>query len=228
MNKVMECRDIVKTYTDGSRVLQILTGVNLEIYSGEILAISGPSGVGKSTLLHLMGTLDTPTSGEIYFQDNAYSKMSNADKYKLRNEHIGFVFQFYHLLPEFTALENVMMPALCKGKGKQECLNRAEELLEKVGLKERITHKPGQLSGGEQQRVAIARALFNKPSVILCDEPTGNLDEITGQKIVELLWELNASENMTLVMATHDFPLARTAHRWMNLHEGRTEVKSES
>jgi len=222
MNKVLTCTDLKKTYSDGSRVLEILRGVDLEVYAGEILAISGPSGVGKSTLLHLLGTLDTPSGGEIYFNDRPYGKMSSAEIYRIRNEHVGFVFQFYHLLPEFSALENVMMPALCKGKSRKACLGRAEELLVKVGLKERMTHKPGQMSGGEQQRVAIARALFNKPSVILSDEPTGNLDESTGKKIVELLWELNASEGMTLVMATHDLALARTAHRWVHLHEGRT------
>jgi len=228
MNKVMECRELSRTYDDGSRVLKILNGINLDVFSGEILAISGPSGVGKSTLLHLLGSLDKPTSGEIYFQDKAYSKMGNAEIYRLRNQHVGFVFQFYHLLPEFDALENVMMPALCKGAAKHTCRERAEELLLKVGLQDRMTHKPGQLSGGEQQRVAIARGLFMRPSVILSDEPTGNLDEVTGKKIVELLWDLNATEGMTLVMATHDHELARTAHRWVHLHEGRVEGQSNA
>lgn len=221
MNNVLECRNVVKTFTDGARELRILRGVELDVPEGEILAISGPSGVGKSTLLHMMGTLDRPTSGEILFRGQSFAKMSRATVNRLRNEEIGFVFQFYHLLPEFTALENVMMPALCKGMPRAKCLARAEELLHKVGLDDRMTHKPGKLSGGEQQRVAIARALFNEPTLVLTDEPTGNLDERTGEGIVDLLFNLNASEKMTLVIVTHDEVLAARAHRWVHLHDGR-------
>jgi lipoprotein-releasing system ATP-binding protein len=220
MNKVLECKNVQKRYDDGTRVLEILRGVDLELHTGEILAISGPSGVGKSTLLHLMGTLDVPSGGEILFRGKDITKLGRAQVNHIRNREIGFVFQFYHLLPEFTALENVMMPALCKGMRRKAAQGRAHELLEKVGLTERMTHKPGQLSGGEQQRVAIARALFNEPSVILTDEPTGNLDEKTGRGITDLLWELNVRDQVTLVIVTHDEALAAMAHRWVHLHEG--------
>jgi lipoprotein-releasing system ATP-binding protein len=220
MNKVIECRQLVKTYYDANRELRILRGLDLVIYEGEILAISGSSGAGKSTLLHLVGTLDRPTSGEILFRDTALTKLGRAAINHIRNKEIGFVFQFYHLLPEFTAIENVMMPALCKGATRSACQGRAAEILAKVGLEERMTHKPGQLSGGEQQRVAIARALFNSPSVILADEPTGNIDERTGEGIIELLWRLNATDHITLVVVSHDEQLAARAHRWVHLHEG--------
>lgn len=225
MSKIIECRGVQKSFHDGTRELRILNGVDLEVHEAEILAISGPSGVGKSTLLHLMGTLDQPTGGEIVFRDRPLSKMGRAAINRLRNREIGFVFQFYHLLPEFSALENVMMPALCKGMRRVACRDRAEELLEKVGLADRMRHKPGQLSGGEQQRVAIARALFNEPSVVLTDEPTGNLDEKTSASITELLWELNARDKVTLVIVTHDEQLAPRAHRWVHLHEGRAHPR---
>lgn len=221
---VIECRDLHKTYHDGSRELPILRGVNLQVNAGEILAITGPSGVGKSTLLHLLGTLDRPSAGELRYHGRDVATMGRAEINRLRNEDLGFVFQFYHLLPEFNALENVMMPALCKGARRAASAARAEELLVRVGLQERMTHKPGQLSGGEQQRVAIARALFNQPSVVLCDEPTGNLDEKTGASILELLWELNAGRITTLVLVTHDESLAERADRRVHLHGGRTAV----
>jgi len=220
MSDVLECRQVVKTYHDGSRELRILCGVDLAVPEGGILAISGPSGVGKSTLLHLLGTLDRPTDGDILFRGEPLSRMRRRAVNRVRNQEIGFVFQFYHLLPEFTALENVMMPALCKGARRAACRDRAVELLDKVGLADRMAHKPGQLSGGEQQRVAIARALFNKPSVMLTDEPTGNLDERTGDDIIDLLWGLNASDNITLVIVTHDEQLAARAKHWVHLHEG--------
>lgn len=225
MSSVIECRSVEKTYFDGDRRLDILRGVDLAVEEHEILAISGSSGAGKSTLLHLMGTLDRPTAGSVYFRGEAHDSMGAAAVNRVRNEEIGFVFQFYHLLSEFTALENVMMPALAKGMSRRACLDRAHSLLDKVGLSERTIHKPGQLSGGEQQRVAIARALFNEPSAVLADEPTGNLDENTGTGIVDLLWELNASEQMTLVLVTHDHQLAARAHRWVHLHDGHTEQR---
>jgi lipoprotein-releasing system ATP-binding protein len=227
MSSVIECRNLVKTYNDGSRELRILRGVDLAVHEGEIMAICGASGVGKSTLLHIIGTLDRPTSGEILFRDQPLLKMGRSAVNRIRNEEIGFVFQFYHLLPEFTAFENVMMPALSQGKRKSACAARAEELLEKVGLADRMTHKPGQLSGGEQQRVAIARALFNKPSVILADEPTGNLDENTGSGIIELLWDLNKTDGCTLVLVTHDEALADRAHRWVHIHDGLAHVRKD-
>lgn len=223
MNKLLECRNVQKIYHDGTRELRILNGVDLEVYEGEVMAISGPSGVGKSTLLHLMGTLDRPTGGEILFRDQPITKMSRAAVNAIRNTQIGFIFQFYHLLPEFSALENVMMPALCKGVRRSALRPRAEELLVKVKLADRMTHKPGALSGGEQQRVAIARALFNRPSLLLSDEPTGNLDENTSVGIIDLLWELNQNDGVTLVIVTHDDSLARRAHRRVYLHEGRTQ-----
>ncbi|HOZ47612.1 MAG TPA: ABC transporter ATP-binding protein [Candidatus Hydrogenedentes bacterium] len=220
MSSVLECRNIIKTFHDGTRELRVLEGVNLDVEEGQILVISGASGVGKSTLLHIMGTLDRPTSGDVLFRGRSLLTMNRGSLNRVRNRDIGFVFQFYHLLPEFTAIENVMMPALCKGAKRSVCRARAEELLAKVSLTERMTHKPGKLSGGEQQRVAIARALFNRPSVVLTDEPTGNLDERTGESIIQLLWDLNASDGVTLVIVTHDDQLAPRAHRWVHLHQG--------
>lgn len=226
MSNVLECKNIVKTFHDGDRDLEILRGVSIDVPKGEILAISGSSGAGKSTLLHIMGTLDDPTSGDLVYNGKSMSSMSKRQVNKLRNEEIGFVFQFYHLLPEFTALENVMMPALNQGVQLATCREKAVAWLEKVGLADRMTHKPGKLSGGEQQRVAIARALFNEPSVVLADEPTGNLDEATGEEIVDLLWDLNQSDNITLVIVTHDLDLARRANRWIHLHEGHAEQRT--
>ncbi|MCP4641863.1 MAG: ABC transporter ATP-binding protein [bacterium] len=225
MSNVIECRNLVKTFHDGTRELRILCGLDLAVDEGKALAISGPSGVGKSTLLHIIGTLDRPTSGEVLFRGKPLLKMGRAAMNRIRNNDIGFVFQFYHLLPEFTAFENVMMPALCRGLRRAVCAPRAEELLTKVGLAERMTHKPGMLSGGEQQRVAIARALYNEPSVVLADEPTGNLDENTGQEITELLFELNRSEGVTLVLVTHDEALAERADSWVHLHEGKAQTR---
>jgi len=217
---VIECRDLWKSYHDGSRELKILTGLNLQVAENEVLAITGPSGVGKSTLLQLMGTLDRLTAGEIHYWGTPRSKLGAAEINRIRNRDIGFVFQFYHLLPEFTALENVMMPALCKGRSPRQCKDRAEELLSRVGLGERMTHKPGQLSGGEQQRAAIARALFNEPRVVLCDEPTGNLDEVTGAGIMETLWGLREELRTTFVLVTHDDHLAARADRHVILSDG--------
>lgn len=222
---VIRCVNVQKRYTDGARILEILRGVDLEVPEGRMFAITGPSGVGKSTLLHLMGTLDVPSAGEIHFRGKPVRRMGRAAVNQIRNQEIGFVFQFYHLLPEFTALENVMMPALCKGARRATQSARATALLERVGLAERMTHKPGQLSGGEQQRVAIARALFNEPAVVLCDEPTGNLDEHTGAGIIDLLYGLSADERMTLVVVTHDEALAERAGHWVHLHDGRAQVR---
>ncbi len=224
---LIECRRVSKAYHDGLRELRILRGVDLHVYEGESLVITGPSGVGKSTLLHILGTLDTPTDGETLFRGQPIHAMSQRTLNDVRNKSIGFVFQFYHLLPEFTAFENVMMPALARGASRRTCRARAEELLDKVGLADRARHKPGQLSGGEQQRVAIARALFNRPALVLADEPTGNLDESTGEGITRLLWSLNRSENVTLVVVTHDQTLAERSDRWIQLHEGHAYVRKE-
>lgn len=224
-NAVITCRQVRKVYHDGSRELVILEAIDLDVIEGKILAISGPSGVGKSTLLHIMGTLDKPSAGEVLFRGEALLSMGGSRVNHIRNQDIGFVFQFYHLLPEFTALENVMMAAINKGKRKRDCIERAEQLLGQVGLGDRMIHKPGQLSGGEQQRVAIARALFNKPAVMLCDEPTGNLDEKTGSGVVDLLWKLNAENNVTLVIVTHDDAIAQKADHWISLHGGKAEYR---
>ncbi len=225
MSSVLSCKNVCKNYHDGGRELKILTGVNLDVAEGEILAISGPSGVGKSTLLHIMGTLDSPSSGEVIYRGKDLTTLSKREINRVRNEELGFVFQFYHLLPEFSALENVTMPAIAMGMARKEAQERGIELLETVGLAERMTHKPGQLSGGEQQRVAIARALYNKPGIVLTDEPTGNLDEQTGGSIEDLLWKLNSEHNLTLVVVTHDDALAARAHRWIHIHDGQAEMK---
>ncbi|MCC6694603.1 MAG: ABC transporter ATP-binding protein [Candidatus Hydrogenedentes bacterium] len=227
-NAIIECTGLEKTFHDGSRELRILRGIDLRACEGESLSISGPSGVGKSTLLHILGTLDRPTGGTVLFRGRPLTELSRAEINRIRNQEIGFVFQFYHLLPEFTALENVMMPAISMGARRSECRERAEELLTKVGLADRMTHKPGMLSGGEQQRVAIGRALFNKPSVVLADEPTGNLDEKTGAGIVDLLWNLNRTEGVTLVIVTHDDAIAREAQRWVYIHGGKAVERKSS
>lgn len=224
---VIECRGLVKTFHDGDRELRILRGLDLLVPEGHTVAISGPSGVGKSTLLHIIGTLDRPTAGEVLFRGKSLASLSRSAINRIRNKEIGFVFQFYHLLPEFTALENVMMPGLCRGATRAQCRERAEELLVKVGLAERMTHKPGMLSGGEHQRVAIARALFMNPSVVLADEPTGNLDEGTGAGILELLWEVNRSDRVSMVIVSHDDRIAENATRWVHLHEGLAHLRKE-
>ena len=225
---LIECRGVRKVFRDAERTLEILRGVDLEVPVGGIMAISGASGAGKSTLLHIMGTLDRPTDGEVLFRGEPLHRMAASKVNAIRNREVGFVFQFYHLLPEFTALENVMMPALCKGKTVRACRPRAEELLERVGLRDRMTHKPGKLSGGEQQRAAIARALFNKPSIVLSDEPTGNLDEKTAAVVFEQMLALNRAQATSLVLVTHDRRLARRLDRVMELREGRLHALAKA
>ena len=222
---LLEARGVTKEYAIGARTIPVLRGVDFALARGEKVALLGSSGAGKSTLLHVLGLLDAPSSGSIVFEGQRVDTLGIDARARLRHRRIGFVFQFYHLLPEFTALENVMMPALCKGASRKAAEVRAEELLHTVGLAERMTHKPGQLSGGEQQRVAIARALYNKPGVVLSDEPTGNLDENTGGSIIDLLWKLNEEHGVTLVVVTHDDSLAARAHRWVHMHGGTAAVK---
>jgi len=218
---VIGCRGLAKTYREGKLVTPVFQDLDLAVASGETVAILGPSGAGKSTLLHLLGGLDTPTAGEVHVAGRTMSLLSDAERGALRNRALGFVYQFHHLLPEFTALENVMLPVLLAGRRIPEARNRAGELLEAVGLEHRLEHKPGELSGGERQRAAVARALVNRPACVLGDEPTGNLDEKTAAKVFGLMLDLNRDQGTSLVMVTHDRGLARRLDRVLELHDGR-------
>jgi ABC-type lipoprotein export system ATPase subunit len=217
----LSARALTKTYAMGKRTLEVLRGVNLEVARGEFLALRGASGAGKSTLLHLIGGLDSPNAGEIFFNGQNLAKFSEEKLTQFRNRRVGFVFQAYHLLPELTALENVCLPARVARISAASAEKRGSELLSRVGLKDRLDHKPSELSGGEQQRVAIARALINEPELLLADEPTGNLDSKTGSEIIELLKNLCAEKQMTLVIATHDAKVAAHAQRVIELADGR-------
>jgi lipoprotein-releasing system ATP-binding protein len=207
---LIEIHKLTKRFVHRGKELKVLDELDVNFFAGDRIAIMGPSGAGKSTLLQVLGTLDTPTSGTIHFGGEDVFQRSSAGLARFRNEQIGFVFQFHHLLPEFTALENVMLPGLIRRMKRQDAQERALELLEMVGLAERIHHQPGELSGGEQQRVAIARALFNKPRLLLADEPTGNLDLKTGGGIHAILHDLNERTGVTVVVVTHDPRLAET------------------
>jgi len=218
---MIEAKGLRKIYKNDAKELEVLKGIDLKIKESEVVAVLGPSGAGKSTLLHILGGLDTPTSGEVFVNGIDIYALGDMQRAGVRNKKIGFVFQFYHLLPEFDALENVLLPLIIKGEGAQGRRERGVELLKSVGLEERMNHRPGQLSGGEQQRVAIARALINEPELLLCDEPTGNLDSATGGKIIELLWELNKSRKMTLIIVTHDAQIAKDAKRVLHIRDGR-------
>lgn len=208
--------------------IEVLRGLTLELSKGEMVAVLGASGVGKTTLLHLLGGLDRPDEGDIYFHDTPYSLMSETELAKFRNTHIGFVFQFHYLMTEFSALENVMMPLLIAGKSHSEAAERAELLLDDVGLKNRVTHLPEELSGGEQQRVAVARALAIEPEIVLADEPSGNLDANTGRQLHELLVELNKMKNTSFIIATHNRPLADLCSRVIHMNDGGDELIEES
>ena len=218
---VIHCEGLGKTYAEGSLRTPVFNGLDLSVRTGETVAILGASGAGKSTLLHLLGGLDTPTSGEVYVAGQKMSGLSDAARGALRNRALGFVYQFHHLLPEFTALENVMLPVLLGGSEVSDASKRAQALLESVGLGHRLAHKPGELSGGERQRAAVARALVNRPACVLGDEPTGNLDEKTASTVFELMLALNRDQRTSLVLVTHDRRLARRLDRVMELHEGR-------
>ena len=218
---MIEARGLRKIYKNGAKELEVLKGIDLKVGRSEVLAVLGPSGAGKSTLLHLLGGLDTPTAGEVMISGTDIYALGDTERARIRNRKIGFVFQFYHLLPEFDALENVMLPLLIKGGDVKGLRGKGAGLLKAVGLGERMDHRPGQLSGGEQQRVAIARALVNEPELLLCDEPTGNLDSESGEKIIELLWELNKSRKMTLMMVTHDAQIAKAAQRVLHIRDGK-------
>ncbi|MEW5894293.1 MAG: ABC transporter ATP-binding protein [Candidatus Omnitrophota bacterium] len=202
--------------------VHVLKGVSLSVEMGEIVAIVGPSGAGKSTLLHILGGLDQPSHGEVFLRDQNLYAFNDIKRAKIRNEKVGFIFQFYHLLPEFNALENVVLPAMIKSRSRMTAQMRmvGMDFLKKVGLSERVQHKPNELSGGEQQRVAIARAIINQPDILFCDEPTGNLDSETGQGVIDLLMKLNAVNKQTLVMVTHDEKIAQRANRVIYLKDG--------
>ena len=208
----------------GKRSLEVLRGVDLDVARGEFLALRGASGAGKSTLLHLIGGLDLPNAGEILFDGQNLVAFSERKLTEFRNRRVGFIFQAYHLLPELTALENVCLPARMARMSSAKVEARGRELLARVGLKDRLEHKPSELSGGEQQRVAIARALINEPELVLADEPTGNLDSKTGGEIIELLKSLRAEKNTTLVIATHDAKVAANAERVIELVDGRIQT----
>jgi lipoprotein-releasing system ATP-binding protein len=215
--------NVQKAFRHMGRTLEVLRGVDLEILDGEMLGVVGPSGAGKSTLLHCIGTLDVPTRGSIKLAGEEITAMPGWRLAELRNRTIGFVFQFHHLLPEFNALENAMMPGLVQGRPRREVETRARALLEEVGLAQRVLHRPGELSGGEQQRVALARALLLEPKLLLADEPTGNLDSATSAQIHDLFFEINRQRGTTIVVVTHNLALAGSMPRVVTLKDGRVE-----
>lgn len=216
-NPVLECIDLCKTFADGKLYVEVLKNINLKVMSGEMLAIVGTSGEGKSTLLHLLGGLDRPTSGYVNVCAKNITKLSEKEKGLLRNKYLGFVYQFHHLLPEFDALENVCMPLLIRGISPKKAKHEAKELLTKVGLSQRLKHRVGELSGGERQRVAIARALITNPACVLADEPTGNLDHKTAEHIIELMLNLNKELQTSFLVVTHDLNLANRMQRKLTL-----------
>ena len=220
-NVVVKCTGLSKIYNDGVATIEVLRQIDLEVQASEMVAIVGSSGSGKSTFLHLLGGLDKPSEGSVLIAGKDILKLSEKDKSRLRNQYLGFVYQFHHLLPEFTALENVCMPLLIRSVEPKVAEQKAAHLLELVGLKERLTHKIGELSGGERQRVAIARALVSDPLCVLADEPTGNLDPKNAEKVLELFFDLQKTSKTSVVMVTHDMTIARRAQRVMRLEEGR-------
>ena len=215
--------DIHKSFLIGNNEVQVLKGIDLEVKKGELLCIVGASGVGKSTLLHLLGALDRPTSGKIYFEDMDLFQLKDNQMAEFRSRRIGFVFQFHHLLPEFTAIENCIMPALIQGQNKHDSIKRGMKLLGDVGLEKRLGHKPGELSGGEQQRVAVVRALMLSPDLVLADEPTGNLDTHTSDELFALIKRLNREMGVTIIMVTHNEKLAIQADRIIKMVDGQIE-----
>jgi len=221
MKELIRVEQLYKSFGNGPKRVEVLKGIDLTFYQGESAAIVGASGAGKTTLLHILGTIDRPTSGKVFYEGKDIFTLGEKELAHFRNREIGFVFQFHHLLPEFNALENTMMPCLIQGMAKKEASLRAEAILTTVGLRDRLTHKPGELSGGEQQRVAVARALVLEPKVLLADEPTGNLDTKTGESIFNLLRELNREKGVTLIIVTHNPKLAEALPRQIHLVDGR-------
>lgn len=218
---VLEAKNVVKHFTDGKSTVEVIKGLSLKVHAGEFISIVGSSGSGKSTLLHVLGGLDRPTEGQVWLNGQRFDHMGEAERGYLRNQHLGFVYQFHHLLPEFSALENVAMPLMLRaGTNYKEVKEQAEYLLNRVGLSHRLTHKPGELSGGERQRVALARALVAKPALMMADEPTGNLDRQTAVKIFELLSDLRQEFNMAMLIVTHDEQLARAADSVLHMQDG--------
>jgi lipoprotein-releasing system ATP-binding protein len=216
---LVSVQNVSKAFEHEGRALEVLKGIDLDIGSGEMVTIVGPSGAGKSTLLHLVGTLDLPTQGRIFYGGQDVTRLGSSDLAEFRNRSIGFVFQFHHLLPEFTALENVLMPGLIQGRRRLE--GRARELLDEVGLSARLTHRPGELSGGEQQRVALARALLMEPKLVLADEPTGNLDSQTSAAVQSLFFDLNQRHGTTFLIVTHSRDFAAMMPRQVSMKDGR-------
>ena len=223
MRELIRAQQVFKSFGNKTKRVEVLQGIDLVFGQGERAAIVGASGVGKTTLLHVLGTLDRPTSGKVFYQGKDIFQMGEKELAHFRNREIGFVFQFHHLLPEFNAKENTMMPCLIQGSPKKEASLRAESILTLVGLKDRLSHKPGELSGGEQQRVAVARALVLEPKVLLADEPTGNLDTRTGESVFDLLTELNQIKGVTLIIVTHNLKLAEKMSRQIHLVDGRAQ-----
>jgi lipoprotein-releasing system ATP-binding protein len=220
-NIVLEAKNISKSFTDGKTTVEVIKGLSLQVKAGEFVSIVGSSGSGKSTLLHVLGGLDCPTEGQVFLNGKRFDTLGEAERGYLRNQHLGFVYQFHHLLPEFTALENVAMPLMLRvGTTYKQAKEQAEYLLNRVGLSHRLTHKPGELSGGERQRVALARALVAKPELMLADEPTGNLDRKTAVKIFELLSDLRSEFNMAMLIVTHDEQLAQAGDSILHMQDG--------
>jgi lipoprotein-releasing system ATP-binding protein len=223
---VLSARGLKKSFPQGDGAVEILHGIDLDLREGEIVAVLGPSGAGKSTLLHVLGLMEQPTSGVLTIQGTEVQALPPKERARLRNEYIGFLFQFHHLLPELTVLENVMLPQRIHGVSEREAAAQGAMLLDTLGLRRHLYKKPAMLSGGEQQRVALARALVNEPGVLLADEPTGNLDKETGEDVLRLLWEESRRRNSAAIIVTHQDEIAGRADRWIRLRDGKIEATS--